>query len=234
MRVWVGLSFGVAALLLSGLVATTMAGAQSGPDPTAVILAYEAARNRRDFDTALSYFADDATVSQRATTFSGKEEIRKFLDGASTRARSTVVADRHTSGNRVAWTERSAGQTGSQAGIGPGGGGPVSTVATQNGQGLSATGSAPTFTLNVEAVVQDGKIRSVAYLSPNQAARIDPALEGRAQLPATAGLGAVAILVLTVLMVASMGLRGAGPGTSTLRGRMLRDLRGWNAARQAP
>ena len=64
-----------------------MATAQGGVDPAAVIAAYETARNRRDIDGALSYFADDATISQRATNFTGKDDIRKYLEGISTRAR---------------------------------------------------------------------------------------------------------------------------------------------------
>ena len=83
-----------------------MARAQASVDPAAVITAYEMARNRRDVDTALSYFADDAVINQRSTSFNGKDEIRKFLDGVAARARFIVVSDRRISGNRVSWTER--------------------------------------------------------------------------------------------------------------------------------
>src|SRR5260370_33661072 len=110
LRVWVAMGVGVATLMVSGVVAC-MARAQAGSDPAAIITAYEMARNRRDLDAALAYFADDATISQRSTTFTGKDEIRKFLDGVSTRSRFVVISDRHTNGNRVTWSERS-GTTG--------------------------------------------------------------------------------------------------------------------------
>src|SRR5712691_10954259 len=106
MRLWLAIGVGIAALVISGLVAS-MATAQSGGDPSGVVSAYEMSRNRRDIDTALSYFADDATINQRATTFTGKDEIRKFLDGIAARSRFVVVSDRRVNGSHVTWTERS-------------------------------------------------------------------------------------------------------------------------------
>ncbi|HEX8969065.1 MAG TPA: nuclear transport factor 2 family protein, partial [Chloroflexota bacterium] len=109
LRVWLAVTAGAACLIASGVVAS-MARAQatpSGNDPAAVISAYETARNRRDVEAALSYFADNAVVRQRNSTFSGTDEIRRFLTGISTRSRFIVVSDRHTSGNLVTWTERS-------------------------------------------------------------------------------------------------------------------------------
>src|ERR1700716_4559206 len=100
---------GIGALMVSAQLAS-MAKAQAGADPAAVISAYEMARNRRDIDTALAYFADDATINQRSTTFAGKDEIRKFLDGISARSRFVVVSDRRVSGNHVTWTERAGTQ----------------------------------------------------------------------------------------------------------------------------
>src|SRR5260370_30586626 len=100
LRLWLAMSVGVAALITSGVIAW-MAKAQAGVDPSAVITGYEMARNRRDLDGALAFFADDATIVQRTTTFAGKDEIRKFLDAVSTRSRFVVVSDRRTSGNRV-------------------------------------------------------------------------------------------------------------------------------------
>ena len=80
--------------------------------------------------------------------------------------------------------------------------------------------------------MQDGKIRSVTYLTPNQPTRVDPALEGRAQLPASAGLAAVGLVILGVLMIASLGFRRGLATSSSLRGRMLPALQGWSSARQ--
>src|SRR5690348_4555874 len=104
-RLWLALGVGVACLTASGVIAS-MARAQPN-DPAAVVTAYEMARNRRDIEGALAYFADNAVITQRSTNFTGKDEIRKFLDGAVSRSRFIVVTDRHTSGSHVTWTERS-------------------------------------------------------------------------------------------------------------------------------
>jgi hypothetical protein len=216
LRVWLAFGFGMAALVLSGVVAS-MATAQAGADPAAIITAYETARNQRDIDTALSYFADDATVNQRSTTYSGKDEIRKFLDSISTRSRFSVVSERRTLGNRVTWTERAGGQ-------GPGQG---------QGQALNGPLANPqAFQISVEAIVQDGKIRSLSYLPPAQPLRADSALDGRAQLPASVGLAAVLAVLLSVVMITSTGLRRRAREASSLQGRLMQDLRGWTAARQ--
>jgi hypothetical protein len=225
LRFWLAMAVGAATLIASGVVAT-MAGAQTGGDPAAVITAYEMARNRRDVDAALSYFADEATISQRTTTYSGKEEIRRFLDGVSTRSRFIVVSDRKTNGSRVSWTERSGGPvTGQPQGQVPAPQGP--SAGASSATNVTTSG----FAVTVEALVQDGKIRSLSYMAANQAARPDPALEGRAQLPAAVGLASVAVVFGGVIAFASMGLRRHS-SASTLHGRLMQDLRGWTAARQ--
>jgi hypothetical protein len=214
LRVWLAMGVGIAALIVSGVVAT-MATAQAGADPAAIVSAYEMARNQRDVDTALSYFADDATVTQRTTNFSGRDEIRKFLDGVSTRSRFVVVTERRTNGNRVTWTERSGGQGAGQQ---------------QALNGPLATSQA--FQVSVEAIVQDGKIRSLTYLPTAQPARSDAALDGRAQLPASVGLAAVVAVLLSVVLVASTDLGHSAREASGLQGRLMEGLRGWSAARQ--
>jgi ketosteroid isomerase-like protein len=222
LRLWLAMGVGVAILTVSGLVAS-LARAQAGLDPAAVVTAFEMARNRRDIDAALVFFADDATINQRSTTYAGKDEIRKFLDGSSARSRFVVVADRRVTGNRVIWTERS-GTTGASSQ-----GQPPSLAQGSNG---TPVGSANTFVVTVEAVVQDGKIRSLAYITASAPLRTDPALDGRAQLPASVGLGVVMAVLAGVLLVASVGLRRRRASASSLRGRLMHDLQGWTAARQ--
>jgi hypothetical protein len=68
-------------------------------------------------------------------------------------------------------------------------------------------------------------------MAANQPARVDPALDGRAQLPASVGLGAVMVVLLGIVAIASMGLRRS-TRPSTLQGRLMQDLQGWSAARQ--
>jgi len=216
LRVWLATGVcGIAALLFSGAL-TSLAAAQAGPDPAAIVTAYETARNQHDIDTALSYFADDATVSQRSTNYAGKDEIRKYLDATSTRARFMVVTDRRANGNRVTWTERAGGQGSGQQ------------QAPNNGP----LATSPGFQISVEAIVQDGRIRSIAYLPSAQPARTDPALDGRAQLPAAAGLAVVVAVLFSVVLIVSTGLRPPAGEASSLQGRLMHDLQGWTAARQ--
>jgi hypothetical protein len=239
LRIWLAMFVGAGFIVASGVIAS-MARAQPSGDPAAVISAYEMARNRHDFDTALTYFADNAVISQRNTTFTGKDEIRKYLDSVTTRTRYVVISDRHTSGNIVTWTERSTAQAPDPAARPPQGysSGPTGSTGFGGrtgvpGQGGNAAVNANQgFAVNVEAVVLDGKIQTMSYIFGGQVTRPDPALDGRAQLPATIGLMAVLSVLLVVLLVASIGFGRATPGVSSLRGRLLHDLQGWAAARQ--
>jgi ketosteroid isomerase-like protein len=240
LRLWLALGCGLAVLITSGVI-VSMARAQPGVDPADVITAYEMARNRQDIDAALSYFADTATVSQRNQTFSGKDEIRKYLETVASRARFTVVSDRRSTGNIVTWTERTTAQTTSPSARPQGvtlaapssGTQPGSASRAASNQGPSAVIAAQSgFAVTVEAVVQDGKIQSMSYIFGGPTPRSDPSLEGRAELPAGIGLAAVLAVLLGVLSIASLGLGRAAPAASSLRGRLLEDLQGWAAARQ--
>src|SRR5947209_19946770 len=102
-RIGLVTAIGVVLLVASGVIAS-MARAQPGADPVAVVTAYEMARNRGDIDVALTYFADSAVISQRNTPFSGKDDIRKFLEGVAARSRFIVISDRQATGKRETWT----------------------------------------------------------------------------------------------------------------------------------
>ncbi len=236
---WLAAGIGLALLIAVGVVAST-GRAKPGVDPSSVVAAYETARTRQDMDTALSYFADDATVTQRNTTFSGRDQIRKYLDSISPRAPYIVVSDRRASGNIVSWTERTGspqisgpttrlpGYTGGQTSLGgqgatgrPGSGQPTTTVTPQAG-----------FVVTVEAIVQDGKIQSMSYIFGSQVPRPDPALEGRAPLPASVGLVAVLALLGGVVLIASTGFGRGTRVSSRLHGHLMQDLQGWAAARE--
>jgi len=238
LRLWLAIGVGAVLVISSGVVSSIVR-AQPSADPVAVITAYEMARNRQDIEGALGYFADNAMITQRNTTFSGKDEIRNYLNSVVSRARFIVVSDRHTSGNIVTWTERSSNQPG-QTGRLPGYGGAVTTTGVPNA-GRSGASQVPTavsaaqtggFAVTVEAVVQDGKIQSLAYVFGGPSPRSDPSLQGRAELPASVGLAAVLAVLIGILLVASVGLGRAAPANSSLRGRLLQDLQGWSAARQ--
>ena len=207
----VALAVGATLLVVTGVLGSLSSSAQqvAQPDPASVIASYESARNRRDIDTALSYFADDATIVQRNTSFTGKDDIRRFLEGSATRARFVVVSDRRTNGNQVTWSERAGGGLGN----------------AMQSQGLAG------FQVSVEAVVQDGKIHSLTYGAFGQAPAEPIVIDSRGQVPAAAGLASVLLVLLGVVAFASAGVGRAVGTPSRLRGRLMQDLRGWTAAR---
>jgi hypothetical protein len=247
-RLWLAISVGVALLVASGVV-SSIGRAQPGVDPSTVIAAYETARNRQDMDAAVTFFADNATVTQRNTTFTGKDEIRKYLDTIAARAPYIVVSDRHSSGNVVSWTERTTSTSATSAASQQASAQTSARLPTYTGGQTSLAGSGAsrpgssqiptstatpqtTFLVTVEAVVQDGKIQSMAYIFGAQVPRPDPALEGRAQLPASIGLGAVLAVLAGVVLIASMGSGRTTRASSSLRGHLMQDLQGWAAARE--
>ncbi len=173
------------------------------PEAVAVLTAYEMARNRGDLDAAASYFADDGTLSQRNTVFTGRDEIRGYLEQAAGRGRFVVISNRRLNGSEVTWIERPAGQ---------------------NINGVE---------VGVQAVVRDGKIRSLVYNGAVGPARSEAAADGRAQLPALLGLASVVLLISGLILVVSTGLPHAAVPPSSLRGRLHRDLQVWRAARSA-
>src|SRR5437762_1581769 len=213
LRLWLAMGVGDVLLISSGVISSIVR-AQPTADPVAVITAYEVARNRQDIEGALTYFADNAMVTQRNTTFSGKDEIRNYLSSVVTRSRFIVVSDRHASGNIVTWTERTSTQLGQTSRLPGYTGGSTPNPPTPAGRpgANQASGSviaAQTggIAVTVEAVVQDGKIQSMAYVFGGPSSpRNDPSLQGRAELPASIGLAAVLAVLMGVLLVASIGL----------------------------
>ncbi|MBV9546261.1 MAG: hypothetical protein JOY61_17975, partial [Chloroflexi bacterium] len=87
------------------------------------------------------------------------------------------------------------------------------------------------FQVTVDAVVQEGKIHSLSYSAFGQAAAQPIVIDSRGQVPAAAGLASVLLLLLGVVALASTGVGRAVGAPSTLRGRLMQDLRGWSAAR---
>jgi len=193
-------------VLVLASASAPVAGAQISlqpSEPAAVIGAYQMARNRGDIDAAVSFFSDDATLTQRSTTYTGKEEIRRYLENANGRGRFIVVSNRVTNGNQLSWIERPAGQ---------------------NINGIE---------VGVEAIVQDGKIKALSYNGAAFTGRTEPTLDARSPLPALLGLGSVVLVLSGVVLVASAGLPHTRGGDSSLRGRLMRDLRMWRSARVA-
>jgi hypothetical protein len=170
-------------------------------DPGSVVAAFELARNRGDVDAALAFFANDATIRQRTTVFTGRDEIRRFLEGLTSRGRYPAISNRRIEGSRVLWGERTAGTN----------------------QNLPET--------SVEAVVVEGKIRSIVYQGGPITARVQAAVDTRGQLPALFGTASVAMLLLGSVLVASTRFNRRRRIASSLQGQLMDDLRGWHTAR---
>jgi SnoaL-like protein len=221
-RLWLAMGFGVVFVVFGALIAP-LARPQPSADPLQVIIEYETARNQYDLQTALSYFADDATVTQRSATYSGKDDIRKFLDNTAARSRFMSVSDRRVLGDEVTWTERLYGQ----------GQGPWSdSQGRAQGYLAGGFGGAGRIAVNVEATVQDGKIRSLSYTFAGVAAPSETTVEPLPEIPAGFGLVAVISVIAGLLVVASVAWSRRLPGTSTQRGHLIQNLHSWAAARQ--
>lgn len=197
---WVALGWAALVYCVAGGSASAQVGVQTS-EPAAVITAYEMARNRGDVDAAVSFFDDNATLQQRSTILSGKDEIRRYLQNQTGRGRFVVVSNRKTNGTQLTWVERPAGQ---------------------NVNGVE---------VSVEAIVQDGKIKALSYNGTPLVPRLEPNQDVRTPLPAMLGLASVLLVLSGLVLVASSGLGHAHSADSSLRGRLLRDLQVWRSAR---
>jgi ketosteroid isomerase-like protein len=179
--------------------------AQAGPDPSVVVNGFEQARNQRDVDATLALFADDATLTDRTQrVYRGRDEIRGYFQQLAARGRGLTLAtvNVRVNGQQVSWTERPP---------------------TQNGGG---------FEIGVDAVIRDGKIRSMVYTSSTALAaqRLDPNQDGRSSFPALIGLVAVLLTLAGAAAVLSAAGNGPIPGReSHLRGRLVAELATWRA-----
>jgi hypothetical protein len=178
--------------------------AQAGPDPSVVVNGFEQARNQRDVDAMLTFFADDATLTDRTQrVYRGRDEIRGYFQQLAARGRGLTLATTNlrVNGPEVSWTERPP---------------------TQNGGG---------FEIGVDAMIRDGKIRSMAYSSTAIVAqRLDPGLDGRSSFPALVGLVAVLLTLAGAAALVSVSANGSVPGReSHLRGRLVAELASWRA-----
>jgi hypothetical protein len=173
-------------------------------EPGAVVDAMISARNSRDIDVALAMFADNATIGDRAQTYTGKEEIRRFLQMAGSRGRTVVMVNRNVRGERVSWTERFSG-------------------ASQTGPDL-----------RVEAIVHEGRIRSMTYAPLQAGGRVEAVADPRTLVPTLLAPGVVVVLVAGAAGLLSIGGGHAARAGYAGRpsGAMFASLQEWSTARR--
>jgi hypothetical protein len=165
---------------------------------------FEAARSRRDIEAVLAFFTDDATVRDR----SGREHVGRDQ----IRQFLLLTASR---GRTTAVGVHDVG---------------ANRVAWTE----RVTTQISNLEFNVEAVVQDGKIKALIYGEGGQAGRVEALTDTSGALPAFLGLGAVAVVLSAGLATVSLGLPRRDLGTSALQGQLVAGLHEWATTRRRP
>jgi hypothetical protein len=190
--------FRALALVAAAFLLLVQAAGAHGLNPATVVDSYERAWGQNDVDAALGHFADNAVVTvqdARTRSLTSREQIREFLQSAALRAAPVLTSSRQADGGRLMWSERIEGQV------------------------LSAK------EVSVQALVKDGKIQSLAYRPGRMVGAQAPTAPTVTTESASMALGAVLLLGLGLLSLATVRTRVRT--SSNLHGSLLRDLRHW-------
>jgi hypothetical protein len=169
---WLGSAMGaaVSALVIAVILPTSIASAQRG-GPSAVIYAYESARNRGDMDTVVALFSDDAVVlDSTGKEHVGAQQIRLLLQPSVSPDWAADITQWTITGDRVYWTER-----------------------------VGVRGTARS--VSVAAIVGDGSIKALTYGGRQLAPSDMPNAGKAPALPATYGLALVLLAMLGSLRI---------------------------------
>ncbi|HAV77687.1 MAG TPA: hypothetical protein DCX53_10080, partial [Anaerolineae bacterium] len=91
-------------LIVALMILLTACGSQSPTDPAAVMDAYTAAINAHDVEAALLLVADDAVYDRPSGQFTGKEEVRTFIEGLIAQdVHVELIGERTVNGEKVTW-----------------------------------------------------------------------------------------------------------------------------------
>jgi hypothetical protein len=175
-----------------------------GVSPSLVVYRFEHAWAQHDLETALGQLADDATITlqdSRTRSLRGPEQIREFLTAADLQSVPVLTSTRQVDGISVSWSERTERQ----------------------GQVLGGTD------VTVQAIVRDGKIQSLVYRPGTMVRSVDRAGPEVTPESAIMALGALLLLGLGLLSLATVGSHARAG--SNLRGRLHHDLHHWRRAR---
>jgi len=192
--------FRALALVIAAFVLLVHAAHAQGANPSGVIFKYEESWGNRNINAALDQFADNAVITlqdARTRTLTGTYQIREFLEAAALGSPPVVTSARQVDGTTVSWSERTE----------------------VNGQVLSSA------ELTVQAVVEDGKIRSLVY-RPGTLVR-GPGRSATDMTPESAATALAALLLFGLGLLSLASARSHHRSGSHLRGRLVRHLRGW-------
>ena len=78
-------------------------GAGSATDPAAVIKGFDAAQNAKNIDTAMTFVADDAVFNTPTGNFTGKDQVRKWVEDQVKSNDKVESFDFQVTGEKVMW-----------------------------------------------------------------------------------------------------------------------------------
>jgi hypothetical protein len=145
-------SLGILMMVILGLAMVSQAVEVQPTDPPAVLQRYIDAQNAGDLEAALALWADDGVLTNtRGRTFTGKEALRRFIQGNITRNIRQEPESIDTVGEKVTWINRESNDAYRRLKVAP-------------------------VQQNSEIIVRDGHITSwVNYFPAEEIARIEQA-----------------------------------------------------------
>jgi len=189
--------FRTLALVAGAFLLLVQAAGAQGLNPLAVVDSYERAWAQHDVDGALAHFADNAVVTLHVARTRSLTGRQQIRDFMQSGSAPVLTSNRQSDGAVVQWSER-----------------------TEDSRFTT------TRDVTVQAVVRDGKIQSLVYRPGRMVGAEAPATSNITPQSAGLALGAVLLLGLGLLSLATIRPRVCS--RSKLSGRLLRDLGHWH------
>jgi hypothetical protein len=192
--------FRALALVGGAFLLLVHAAGATGVSPCAVVDSFERAFAQSDFDGALAQLAPDAVVTvhdPKTRALTSREQILQLLQFTAIRGAPILTAPCQVADNTVTWSER-----------------PDKDAPNTND-------------VTVQAVVQNGKIRSLVYRPGRLAEQLGAPTSGDTVVSQGVGMNFAAVVLLGLGLLSLATVIPHSRSDSNLRGRLLRDLRHW-------